>query len=216
MVRRGYISLVMNVHEYAVPRDVAKNKEVYAAQGKKFYYPIKNIRNRDQYFFRRVILGVDRAINHVASMKEFDGKNFIMFGSSQGGAMTLILTGLNKNITAAAANVPAMCDHVGVKDVRPVGWPRVTNRFSDAAAQAEAEKTMAYYDAANFASFITVPTYVSCGLVDSTCPSSTVYAAYNNLGTDVKEMYIMPGLGHVHTGAYMKLRDAWFAKHARK
>lgn len=216
MAKRGYIALVMNVHEYAVPHDAAKNKEAYSAQARKFYYPVKNVQDRDQYFFRRVILGIDRAINHVASMKEFDRKNFIMFGSSQGGAMTLSLTGLNKNITACAANVPAMCDHAGLKGVRPVGWPKIAGRFpEDAAKQAAADKTMAYYDAANFATFITVPTYVSCGLVDTTCAATTVYAAYNRLGTKVKDMYIMPGLGHVHTSDYIKNRDAWFAKHAQ-
>ena len=149
-----------------------------------------------------------------ASMKEYDHRNFIMYGSSQGGAMTLILTGLNKNITACAANVPAMCDHIGVPGIRPEGWPHVITKVDPKEAEATA-KTMAYFDAANFAPFITVPTFVSCGMIDNTCPPSSVFAAYNRLGTKVKQMYFMPGLGHVQINDYVTKRDAWFQKYAR-
>ena len=213
--KRGYISLVMNVHEYENPANAAEAKKLYSEQGQRFYYPVKNAQDRDQYFFRRVILGVDRAINYIAhEMKEYDHRNLIMYGSSQGGAMTLILTGLNGNITACAANVPAMCDHVGVPGIRPEGWPHVVGKVEGPEAEAAA-KTMAYFDAANFAPFIKVPTFVSCGLIDNTCPPSSVLAAYNRLGTKVKQMYYMPGLGHVQINDYVVKRDAWFKKYAR-
>ena len=213
--KRGYISLVMNVHEYENPANAAEAKKLYAEQGQRFYYPVKNVQDRDQYFFRRVILGVDRAINYIArEMKEYDHRNLIMYGSSQGGAMTLILTGLNPHITACAANVPAMCDHIGVPGIRPEGWPHVIGKVKPEEAEAAA-RTMAYFDAANFAPFIKVPTYVSCGMIDNTCPPSSVFAAYNRLGTKVKEMYFMPGLGHVQINDYVTKRDAWFQKYAR-
>ena len=213
--KRGYISLVMNVHEYENPANAAEAKKLYSEQGQRFYYPVKNAQDRDQYFFRRVILGVDRAINYIAhEMKEYDHRNLIMYGSSQGGAMTLILTGLNGNITACAANVPAMCDHVGVPGIRPEGWPHVVGKVEGPEAEAAA-KTMAYFDAANFAPFIKVPTFVSCGLIDNTCPPSSVLAAYNRLGTKVKQMYYMPSLGHVQINDYVVKRDAWFKKYAR-
>ena len=212
--QKGYITLVMNVHEYENPTDAKEARAIYAEQGKRFYYPVKNAHDRDTYFFRRVILGVDRAINYVASMKEYNGREMIMHGSSQGGAMTLIMTGLNKNITVCAANVPAMCDHLGVAGVRPEGWPHALPKASPEKAQ-DVARTMAYFDAANFATFIRVPTLVSCGLIDGTCPPSSVFVAYNRLGTKTKQMYYMPGLGHVQTPDYVNVRDAWFQKFAR-
>ena len=54
-------------------------------------------------------------------MPEWDRKHMVIDGSSQGGGSALILSGLNKNITALAANVPALCDHGGVKTGRSSG-----------------------------------------------------------------------------------------------
>ena len=55
--------------------------------------------------------------------------------------------------------------------------------------------TMAYFDCVNFASGITVPTYIGVGFVDTTCPPAGVYAMYNALAGK-KKIYDMHRLGH--------------------
>ena len=138
-------------------------------------------------------------------MPEWDRKHMVIDGSSQGGGSALILSGLNKNITALAANVPALCDHGGVKTGRSSGWPRLDR-------QKNADAFAPYFDAANFARFIKVPALVSCGFIDTTCSPSSVYAAYNQLKGD-KQMVHVPLEGHTVSKAYVAIRNDFVAKH---
>ncbi len=186
---KGVITLVMNVHKFEGAMNAAELRKQYAAQQKQFYYPQKNADDRDKYHFRNVILGVDRAINYVAAMPEWDRKHFAYYGSSQGGGMGLILAGFNKNITAAAVNVPALCDHGGYKFDRQPGWPQLVRK------DAKREAVAPYYDAGNFARFITVPILASAGYIDSTCSPSSVYAAFNQIKAP-KKLIDMPLAKH--------------------
>jgi cephalosporin-C deacetylase len=51
--------------------------------------------------------------------------------------------------------------------------------------------TLAYFDGVNFAARSGARTLFSVGLIDETCPSCTVYAAYNHCAGP-KEMCIYP------------------------
>jgi cephalosporin-C deacetylase-like acetyl esterase len=200
---RGVIALGMNVHKYPTVMDAPKMREIYAEQAKRMYYPVDQAEDRDKYFFRNVILGVDRMISYVAALPQWDKKHFVIDGSSQGGGMALIMAGLNNNITAAAANVPALCDHGGVLAGRQSGWPQLIN-----AERPKAGEVAPYFDAANFAAFITCPVVVSAGFVDGTCAPSSVYAAYNRIDAP-KRMLNMPLTGHEITQAYKEIQEPW-------
>lgn len=163
------IALTMNVHKYPVALgDAKQTKRLYDDYAVNIRYPLDQADNRDKYHFRNVILGVDRMVSHVAAMPQWDKKHFVIDGSSQGGGMALIMAGLNRNITAAAANVPALCDHGGKTFNRQPGWPNIASRGEAAA------KVSAYFDAGNFAKFITCPVFTSAGFIDTTCPPSSV------------------------------------------
>ena len=59
-------------------------------------------------------------------------------------------------------------------------------------------KAARYYDVVNFARHVTVPTYVTAGIIDSLCPPTTVYAMYNQLKGE-KHMLEHPTTGHILT-----------------
>lgn len=202
------ISLAMNVHKFDGSQNVEELRKQYAEYNKNlgYSYSIDQAENRDKYHFRNAILGVDRAINHVAAMPQWDKKHFVIDGSSQGGAMALILTGFNKNITACAANVPAMCDHGGYKLGRQSGWPQI-NKYR----KATVDQVAPYYDAANFAKFITVPVLTSAGFIDTTCSPSSVYAAYNEIKAP-KQIVNVPLEGHTVSEPYKAVLYPWVAK----
>lgn len=200
---RGVIALNMNVHKYPTVMDASKMRELYAEQRKRMYYPIDQAEDRDHYFFRNVILGVDRMISYVAGLPQWDRKHFVDDGSSQGGGMALIMAGFNKNITAAAANVPALCDHGGVYAGRQAGWPQLINDSRPKAAE-----VAPYYDAANFARFISCPVIVSVGFIDTTCAPSSVYAACNQIKAP-KKIFNMPCTGHAVIKPYTDMKDPW-------
>lgn len=202
---KGAITLAMNVHKFPTADNATEQKARYAASQKISYYPHRGAGDRNKYFFRSAYVGIDRVINYVAAMPEWDGKHMVIDGSSQGGGSALILSGFNKNITALAANVPALCDHGGVKTGRSSGWPRLDRtKNPDAFAP--------YFDAANFARFIKVPALLSCGFIDTTCSPSSVYAAYNQL-KGAKQMVHVPLEGHTVSKTYTAIQKKFVEKH---
>lgn len=189
------ICLYMGVygHDLGKPREFYRNYKspdggVRAATGEP-----------QEYFFYRAILGIDRAISWLAAREDVDDTHLVYKGNSQGGGMGLILTGLNKNITAASVNIPGLCDHVAFRAGRLPGWPQVLGRrrrrkMSDAEIEKVAEM-LRYFDAVNFARKIDVPVIVSMGFQDTTCPPNTVYAAYNVIDAP-KQIVTNPQDGH--------------------
>lgn len=201
----GVITLSMNVHKFPTADNSTEQARRYKEDIKTGTYAYRGAGDRDKYFFRSVYVAVNHAINYVAAMKEYDGKHMVFDGSSQGGGSALILAGLNKNITALAANVPALCDHGGFRAGRGSGWPQLFNR-------PDPDKYAPYFDAANFASLINVPALVSCGFLDTTCPPSTVYAAFNELKGE-KVMIHVPLEGHTVSQIYQKEKVKFVRKH---
>jgi len=153
-------------------------------------YFANGLDSRDNYYMKHVYLACIRCIDLLTSLPEWDGKNVITQGGSQGGALSLITAGLDKRVTACVANHPAMSDMAGYKDNRAGGYPHFFIKMKDADTP-EKIKTMEYYDVVNFAKQITVPTYMTWGYNDNTCPPTTSYIVYNVLNCP-KEALITP------------------------
>ena len=204
---QGVIVLRMNVHKYDPPMDKNEIKAVYKKLNKNGVYPHHGAPNREKYYFYRAYLGINRAMNWLCARKDWDKKHLVVTGSSQGGASTLILAGLNNKVTAAGANVPALCDHLGYKAGRSPGWPRLVKMGK---RQAEYEKMAPYFDAVNFARFISCPTVICVGFIDRTCSPSSVYAAYNVIAAP-KKIVNKPLMGHGCDRDFYKYLNRWIA-----
>jgi len=201
----GVIGLLMNVHSYNPYVSTEILKEKYKESNKPTMYYLQGAPDRDKYFFKNSIIGINRAIDYVAALPEFNKKQFVIYGSSQGGGHSLILAGLNKNITAAIANVPALCDNGGYLEDRVPGWPKMLVPHKNDPAWV---KMSGYFDAVNFAKRITVPTVVGVGFIDSTCPPSSVYAAYNVIKAP-KKIINDPTMGHSFSAKFTKFVNHW-------
>ncbi len=204
---QGVIVLRMNVHKYDPPMDKDKIRAAYKELNKDGVYSHHGAPNREKYYFYRAYLGINRAMNWLCARQDWDRKHLVVTGSSQGGASTLILAGLNNKVTAAGANVPALCDHLGYKAERTPGWPRLVKMGKH---QAEYEKMVPYFDAVNFSRFITCPTVVCVGFIDRTCSPSSVYAAYNVI-TAPKKIVNKPLMGHACDKDFYKYLNRWIA-----
>lgn len=202
-VKNGVIVLFMNVHQYDPPTDIAEIKKVYDELNKQGFYSSQGAPDRNKYYFRKSILGINRAINWLAERPDVDKEHIAIYGSSQGGAFTLIMSGLNKNIKAAAANVPAMCDQGAYRLERNPGWPRMV-----AGNNTETLKMSGYFDTVNFARYITCPVIMSVGFIDSSCSPSSVYAAYNVMKSP-KQMFNEPAMGHSQSKRFSEYQFEW-------
>ena len=152
---------------------------------------------RESYFFYAVLLGIDRAVDWVASRPDVDKTRFTYAGTSQGGGFGLYLCGLNHAFTRAALFVPAITDTMGYLAGRESGWPKIVEGNASTPAQrAAAERWAPYFDGANFASRIRCPVRIAVGFSDTTCPPCAVYATYNEI--TVPDKAIMHGIGMTH------------------
>ena len=202
-VKSGVITLLMNVHQYDPPGDAVELKKLYDELNRQQTYSHHGAPDRDKYYFKKSILGINRAINWLAERPDVDKEHFVIYGSSQGGGFALIMSGLNKNIKAASANVPALCDHAGYKLDRNPGWPRLVTNDDP-----EKLKMSGYFDAVNFARSITCPVIVSVGFIDTTCSPSSVYAAYNTIKSP-KMIFNEPAMGHSQSKRFSAYQDEW-------
>ena len=187
----GCIRLEIEIHGIRPDLDPAVYKEISNAFGyKDNNYLCNGLDNRDSYYMKRVYLACVRCIDYLISLPQWDGKNVIAQGGSQGGALSIITAALNKKVTACVANHPALSDMAGYKAGRTGGYPHFKTRNTGMDTPAKVQ-TMAYYDVVNFARLLTVPTYITWGYNDDTCPPTTSYAVYNVI-TAPKEALITP------------------------
>lgn len=153
-----------------------------------------NIEDRDKYYYKRVFMGCVRSIDFIFSLSEFDGLNLAVNGGSQGGALSIITTGLDARVKYLAAFYPAMSDMKGYLEGRAGGWPHMFRNYQKEIYPTW-EATIPYFDVVNFARRVTVPGWYSWGYNDNVCPPTSMYAAYNVIEAP-KEIHLFLETGH--------------------
>ena len=145
---QGCIRFEIEIHGLNPEMPEAEFKEISNAfNGRENGYLSNGLDNKDNYYMKRVYLACVRSIDFLTSLPEWDGRNVIVQGGSQGGALALITAGLDTRVTACVANHPALSDMAGYKAGRAGGYPH----FFRVAGMDTADKlnTMAYYDVVN-------------------------------------------------------------------
>jgi cephalosporin-C deacetylase-like acetyl esterase len=184
-----------------------------AFSGRENGYLQNGLDSRENYYMKRVYLACVRSIDFLTSLPNWDGKNVIVQGGSQGGALALITAGLDSRVTACVANHPALSDMAGYKAGRAGGYPHLFTKSVDMDTP-EKLKTLEYYDVVNFARQIKVPVYMTWGYNDNTCPPTTSYIVYNVI-TSQKEALITPINEHWTSEDTERGHLDWILRHLR-
>jgi lysophospholipase L1-like esterase len=132
-----------------------------------------------------------RAVDYLASRPDWDGRTLVVMGTSMGGQQALCAAGLHPKVTHLLVNVPAGADVNGTAHGRKTGYP-----FWDP-NDPKVLETAQYFDTANCAALISVPSLVSMGFIDIATPPVGIWAAFNQI-KGPKEVAPMPESPHNH------------------
>jgi cephalosporin-C deacetylase len=186
----GIITLEIGIH--GIPLNLDRLVYDNLSNGALSAYWTIRMNDRNAFYFKRVYLGCVRAVDFIFSLPEFNGNDVVVFGGSQGGALSIVTAALDKRIKFLVSVFPALCDNTGFLNKRAGGWPQYFLNTEPKPGEIEA---LGYYDVVNFAHRITIPGYYTWGYNDVVCPPTTMYSAYNVI-TATKELQIFQDAGH--------------------
>jgi cephalosporin-C deacetylase len=154
-------------------------------QGSSPHYPgfmTRGILDPKSYYYRRVFTDGVRAVEAAQAHPEIDGNRIAVSGGSQGGGISIAVSGLSPSVKVTMPDVPFLCHYrraTEIVDSMPYGEiskfclthrDRVDTVF----------ETLSYFDGLNFSARCDAQAFYSVALMDQTCPPSTVFAAYNH------------------------------------
>ncbi|MBI1877567.1 MAG: acetylxylan esterase [Chloroflexi bacterium] len=151
--------------------------------------------------FRQIFLDTAQLAQIVMDMPDVDENRVGATGASQGGGLTLACAALEPRLKRAAPVFPFLCDYRRVwnidqtKDayVELQEWFR---RFDPRHEREEEIFTqLGYIDVQHLAPRIKGEVLLGVGLMDTICPPSTQFAAYNKIMSK-KSLAIYPDFGH--------------------
>lgn len=157
--------------------------------------------NPERLLMRDIFLDTAQLAGIVMEMPEVDPDRVGCTGGSQGGALTLACASLVPRIRRAAPAEPFLCDYQRVWEmdlaVDAYEELRVFFRQFDPLHQRETElfTKLGYIDNQHLAPRIAARVLMACGLMDTICPPSTQFAAFNRI-TAPKEVVVYPDFGH--------------------
>ncbi|ATC66247.1 acetylesterase [Nibricoccus aquaticus] len=151
--------------------------------------------------FRAIFLDTALLARVVMSLPEIDATRVGAMGASQGGALTLACAALEPRIKRAASIFPFLCDYQRVweMDQAKDAYQELRNYFRSFDPRHENEKNvfekLGYIDCQHLAPRIKAEVLMLTGLMDTICPPSTQFAAYNKIKSK-KRMIVYPDFGH--------------------
>ncbi|PWV95897.1 cephalosporin-C deacetylase [Paenibacillus cellulosilyticus] len=157
----------------------------------------------DNLLFRHIFLDTAQLAQIALALPEVDPDRVYAMGGSQGGALTIACAALEPRVKKLAPVFPFLCDYKRVwemdLDKDAYGELRTFFRHFDPLHEKEDEifEKLGYIDLQYLAERIRGEVLMFVGLMDTICPPSTQFAAYNKM-TAPKQYVIYPDFGHEH------------------
>jgi cephalosporin-C deacetylase len=162
----------------------------------------RDITRPEDYYFTLLFTDAARAVETAAELAgeagRPEGSRIAVGGGSQGGGLALAAAALVPDRVAVChADIPFLCDIQRAITLAPAAPYTEVPEFlaQNTALIPAALDTLRYVDCALLARRITAECLLSVGLMDTICPPSTVFAAYNEI-TAGKDIVVHPYTGH--------------------
>lgn len=155
----------------------------------------------EKLYYRSVYLDTAQLARIVMGFPEVDETRVGATGGSQGGGLTLACAALEPRIKRAAPVFPFLCDYKRVweMDLSVAAYEELRTFFRNFDPRHEREEAiftrLGYIDNQHLAPRIRAEVLMCTGLMDTVCPPSTQFAAYNKI-TSKKNVVIYPDFGH--------------------
>lgn len=155
----------------------------------------------DKLLFRQIFLDTVQLTRIVMSFPEVDEQRVGAIGGSQGGGLTLACAALEPRIKRLAPMYPFLSDYrrVWEMDLAKDAYDELRSffRFHDPLHIREEEifNKLGYIDIQHLADRIQGEVLMAVGLMDTICPPSTQFAAYNKIQAP-KQLQVYPDFGH--------------------
>ncbi len=155
----------------------------------------------ESLYFRSVFLDTAQLARIMMSMEDVDETRVSALGGSQGGALTLACAALTEKLYKAAPRCPFLCDYrrVWEMDLDVDAYTELREHFRRCDPQHKRESEiftrLGYIDNKNLAHRIKAEVKMFTGLMDTICPPSSQFAAYNRI-PGKKSVEIYPDFFH--------------------
>lgn len=155
----------------------------------------------EKLYYRQMYLDTAQMAKIVMEMPDVDATRVGATGGSQGGGLTLAAAALEPRIARVAPVFPFLCDYQRVWDIDQdkdaYAELREYFRRFDPRHERKTEifTRLGYIDVQHLAKRIRGEVMMAVGLMDTICPPSTQFAAYNKI-TAKKSYVIYPDFAH--------------------
>lgn len=155
----------------------------------------------DKLLYRDLYLDTAQMAGIVMGFPEVDADRVGAFGGSQGGGLTLACASLEPRVRRAAPVFPFLCDYLRVweMDLAVAAYEELKTffRMFDPLHERETEifTRLGYIDCQFLTPRIQGEVLMGVGLMDTVCPPSTQFAAYNRI-PGAKDYVLYPDFGH--------------------
>lgn len=156
----------------------------------------------EKMLYRQIFLDTAQLAKIVGAMPEVDENRIAATGISQGGGLTLACAALVPEIKLALPVFPFLCDYQRIWEMdlarEDAYWElgEYFRRFDPTHSRQEAIfEQLGYIDVQNLAPRIRAETHMTVCLMDTICPPSTQFAAYNKIKAP-KQLRIYPDFEH--------------------
>lgn len=190
-VQKGEIYFDVNAHGYDLGRQRGYYNDFFskiAPKGQQYAFSKEENADPDTAYFHGMALRVMRALEFVKTRGEWNGKDLIVEGGSQGGLQTSWAAGLDKDVTLARPFITWGCnwgfvDGTRIRGPWHIAWA----------------PGLGYYDAVSHIARAKCRVEITrAGLGDYTCPPSGLALFYNAIKAP-KSITWVQGSRHGHT-----------------
>ena len=207
LVRYGHATLTL------YPRGQGESMAEWQVEhGTRLTYQLTD---RNRYYYRGVFMDCIRGLDFLASRPEIDEARLGVWGTSQGGGLTLATAALDHRVQAAVAEIPWLCNFPVAAESTAGPYAELHDYLAEHPEQRKkALATLEYFDPLNLADDITCPVLVNTAVIDEVHPYRTIMPVFERIPS-LKSIMVYPDVEHGMHSDFAVHAFAWLDRYLR-